>query len=500
MQKQKPYYYQQKDIDLLLAKLNERATQPCRLLYQLPTGGGKTFIFSEIADKFIRATGKHVVILTHRIELCKQTNNVLLNSGVQSKIIDSSTKRIRKNDKHKCFVAMVESLKRRIADGLFSLADVGLVIVDEAHHNSFRKLLARFEHAAVIGVTATPLSSDINLPLNAYYSEIIVGESIANLINEGYLAKPKVHEYDVELNTLKTGISGDFTIGTSDLLFGSEAMLDLLLHAYESHAVKKKTVIFNSGIITSKKVAQLFSNAGYPIKHLDNRTPANERSEILRWFKNTRGAILTSVSLLTVGFDEPTIQSVILYRATTSVTLYHQMVGRGARQLRNKKRFQIIDLGNNTARFGAWDSEIDWKRVFEEPELYLGQIKESVTEIRPISPQLRAQFPASLTLDFDVFAAYEQAMAAGRKASRVIQEAIKQHATMCVENAQSVSEALALVSSLDKQIDQRVKDYVKCLGKVTREYTKWLMADYRRRLAKVITRYMATQNKLAQAV
>ncbi|KGE12725.1 DEAD/DEAH box helicase [Sphingobacterium deserti] len=500
MQKQKPYYYQQHDIDLLFEKMTGCNGHDCRMLYQLPTGGGKTVIFSAIARDFIKAYGKKVVILTHRAELCKQTSKALQKSAVANKVIDSAVKRIGRKEGFSCYVAMVETLKRRINDGLFDTRDVGLVIVDEAHHNSFRKLLSRFKNAAIIGVTATPLSSDVNLPLRDFYTEIVIGQSISNLIAEGYLARPIVREYDVELNTLRTGNTGDFTIGTSDALYGSDAMINLLLEAYRAHAVKKKTVIFNSGIITSKKIAECFHAEGYPVKHLDNKTSARDRAEILRWFKKTKGAILTSVSLLTVGFDEPTIQTVILNRATTSITLYHQMIGRGARRLSNKRTFQIIDLGNNTERFGAWDKDIDWQQVFEHPEQYVGQIHESVAEIRQISPELRAKFPASLEVNFDIFSAYKDTLARGEKVKNVIRDAIRQHAKMCTENAHTITEALALTDLLDKEIDLRVKDYVKCLGNVTREYSKWLTADYKERLKKIITRYMYGRRTLPTAV
>ncbi|TDS12980.1 DEAD/DEAH box helicase [Sphingobacterium paludis] len=500
MQKQKPYYYQQHDIDLLFEKMTGCEGRDCRMLYQLPTGGGKTVIFSAIAHKYITAYDKKVLILTHRAELCKQTSKALRFSTVDNKVIDSSVKRIARKETISCYVAMVETLKRRIRDGLFDTSDIGLVIVDEAHHNSFRKLLSRFENAAIIGVTATPLSSDVNLPLRNFYTEIVIGQSISKLIDEGFLARPVVREYDVELNTLRTGNTGDFTIGTSDALYGSDAMINLLLETYRAHAQKKKTVIFNSGIITSKKIAERFQTAGYAIKHLDNKTAAGERAEILRWFKKTKGAILTSVSILTVGFDEPTIQTVILNRATTSITLYHQMIGRGARRLPNKKTFQIIDLGNNTERFGAWDKAIDWQEVFTHPERYVGQIKESVSDIRQISPELRAQFPASLEVTFDIFSAYKETLEKGEKVKNVIRDSIRQHAKMCTENAQTITEAIALTDLLDKEIDLRVKDYVKCLGNVTRAYSKWLTADYKERLKKIITRYMYGQRTLPTAV
>ena len=62
------------------------------LLFQLPTGGGKTVIFSELAKKFILSTGKKVLILTHRIELLGQTSNLLSEIGVPNKVINAKVK------------------------------------------------------------------------------------------------------------------------------------------------------------------------------------------------------------------------------------------------------------------------------------------------------------------------------------------------------------------------------------------------------------------------
>jgi len=332
------HFYQQHDIDCLFDKLNGQ--RKGRLLYQLPTGGGKTVIFSEIAKRFIQTFNKKVIVLTHRTELCKQTTKALKQSGVINKVINSSVKKITKKDSFECFVAMVETLKNRIDEGLIDTSKIGLVIVDEAHHNSFHKLFEKFGNASIIGVTATPLSADINLPMKKFYDELIIGEQIASLINKGFLARPKFFAYDVELNSLRLGQKGDFSITTSDELYSSPAMLDLLMHSYESHCRGKKTLIFNNGIFTSRKVLESFQAKGYPIRHLDNRTSANERTEILNWFKKTKDAVLTSVSILTTGFDEPTIKAVIVNRATTSLTLYHQMVGRGARKMGNKKNIQ----------------------------------------------------------------------------------------------------------------------------------------------------------------
>jgi len=498
--KRKLYYYQQQDIDLLFNKLSAPDGNKSRLLYQLSTGGGKTVIFSEIAKRFIQTHGKKVIVLTHRTELCQQTTAALKLSGVMNRVVNSGVKKISRKDTFECYVAMVETLKHRIDDGLINTSDVGLVIVDEAHHNSFHKLLGRFENAAVIGVTATPFSANVDLPMNKFYDELIVGEPISSLIDQGFLAKPKIFGYDVELNTLRTGISGDFTVSTSDELYGSQVMLDLLLHAYQSHSPKKKTLIFNNGIFTSRKVLELFTNAGYPIRHLDNKTSSAEREEILKWYKKTKGAILTSVSILTTGFDEPSIQSVILYRATTSITLYHQMIGRGARRLTSKKTFNIIDLGNNTERFGEWNAPIDWKHVFENPQIYHESLHKSTSVIHQISPDLRNKFPNTLEVAFDVLAAYQNATETGQKAKIVIRDSIRQHALMCVDNSGTTAEALELCGELDKEIDFRVKQYGKCVGRLTKNYMQWLGEDYRSRLKKMIAKIMGRRELLRTAV
>lgn len=494
------YHYQQKDLDTLFEKLEQCGTK-CRLLYQLPTGGGKTRIFSEIATKYIAQYKRKVIVLTHRTELCKQSSAALQMLGVPNKIINSSVKRIPRKEAYACYVAMVETLKNRINDGLIDTNMVGLIIVDEAHHNSFTKLLGKFKNAAIIGVTATPLSSDINLPMYKSYDELVLGEQIGSLIKQGFLAKPTTWRYDVELNTLKTGITGDFTVSTSDELYSSQAMTDLLVHAYESHAKNKKTLIFNNGIFTSRKVFEVFSSLGFPIQHLDNNTSPADRIEILKWFKKTRGAILTSVSILTTGFDEPTIQAVILNRATTSLTLYHQMIGRGSRRLPNKKTFTIIDMGNNTDRFGDWSAEIDWETVFRNPDAYYASLHTQTSyQAHQIPSDMRSRFPNSLEISFDVQAAHQAAIESGQKAKIVMRDSIRQHALMCVDNSNSIPEALELVNELSKEIDWRIKQYAKCLGRVTKNYTEWLKEDYLAKLQQLIKKIMGRRLLLKTAV
>ena len=257
--------------------------------------------------------------------------------GVENKIINS-TAQLDDQDKYDCFVAMVETLKNRLNDEKLDISDIGLVIVDEAHYNSFTKIFKFFDNSIILGVTATPLSSNIKLPMYENYQELFVGETIQHLIDNHYLASANLHSFNVGLTSLEVGANGDYTVKSSEDLYTNSDMLSKLVEAYEATSKGKKTLIFNNGINTSIQVYEAFKKAGYPIAHLDNTNTRKERDFILTWFKKTPNAIITSVSILTTGFDEPTIESIILNRATKSLTLYYQMIGRGSRILANKNR------------------------------------------------------------------------------------------------------------------------------------------------------------------
>jgi type I site-specific restriction endonuclease len=451
----------------------------------LPTGGGKTVIFTEIAKRYIQETEKKALVLTHRIELCKQTSNMLCEFGVNNKIINSKVKELADQEEFTCFVAMVETLNNRLNDGL-DISGVGLVIIDEAHYNSFRKLFKHFEKCIILGVTATPLSSNIKLPMYENYDELIVGNSINSLISSGFLSKATTYSFDVSLRSLRVGINGDYTVRSSELLYGNYSMLEKLLYAYEQKSKNKKTLIFNNGINTSKLVHETFHNAGYDVKHLDNTHSDNERKSIIQWFKETPGAILTSVGILTTGFDEPTVETIILNRATKSLTLYHQMIGRGSRVLPNKKEFTVIDMGNNAARFGLWSTPMDWYAIFKSPDFYLQNIvddEEIERQFRYLMPdELKEKFNNSEHINFDIKADYKNVLKNGLRPKVAIDNSINHHAKICIENGEEQIDSLALVDLLKDDIEYKVKQYSYCICKSTPSYIKWLREEYTRKL------------------
>lgn len=485
------YGYQEKDLNKIFNYLHNEQ-EDYNLLYQLPTGGGKTVVFSEIVRRYIQETQKKVVILTHRIELCKQTSKMLNGFGVGNKIINSKVKELPDQDEYQCFVAMVETLNNRLNDEKLKVDNVGLVIIDEAHYNSFTKLFKYFEDSFILGVTATPLSSNIKLPMKDNYRELIVGDSISQLIGKNFLAKANTYSYDVGLSSLQVGINGDYTVKSSEDLYTNMSMQDKLLQSYEERCKGKKTLIFNNGINTSWYVYQTFKDAGYEIQHLDNTHSKKERKEILKWFRKKPDAILTSVSILTTGFDEPTVENIILNRATKSLTLYYQMIGRGSRKLDNKDEFNVIDLGNNAARFGLWDEPVDWQLIFKNPDYFLENMVSDEDIERDFKYEMpeetREMFKNSDEVSFDIKKAYEETVDNGQKSKIVLDQSIEQHAKMCVENSEDVFDARILARELREDIRDRIRRYSYCIINNTKNYRDWLFEDYNRKLRSRISK------------
>ncbi len=482
----KELYQYQKGAIQKIFQCFETANEDYHLLYQLPTGGGKTVIFSEIVNQYLKTRKKKVLVLTHRIELCKQTSAVLNEFGVKNKVIDSKAKLDDQID-FDCFVAMVETLNNRLKDNKLDISNIGLVIIDEAHYNSFTKLFKFFDNSFLLGVTATPLSSNIELPMTDNYNELIVGESIESLIENRFLAQANMFSYNVGLTSLVVGANGDYTVKSSEDLYTNNEMLSKLMDAYNERCNNKKTLIFNNGINTSLFVYDLFKRAGIPIAHLDNTTTKKERSNILKWFKETPNAILTSVSILTTGFDEPSVEAIILNRATKSLTLYYQMIGRGSRIFKNKKSFDVVDLGNNFHRFGPWGStNLDWHRIFKYPSHYLdGILSDEDLEsnfIYEMPEEIRKSFLKSDDVYFDINKTYIKSIRNGESSKVVLRRSIEQHAKICIENSEDVYDALALMKLLNEDIDFRIHRYSKCISKSTHNFLEWLKEDYKKKL------------------
>lgn len=343
-----------------------------KIVFQLATGGGKSFTFAGLADRFIKRMHKRCVLFVHREELLAQARKTFFNGfEIVSTAVTADTKYLPNS---MVYSAMVETAYNRLKKKKNYFGDVGLVIIDETHLGNFRKLHDFFPDAIVVGFTATPISAKKEFPLNSQFEEIVCGIDIPDLIKmneanpaEGLVPNITYDIQNIEREKLKIK-NGEFDETEMGRLFSVEGRIDNCLKQYERYCLGKKTIVFNCNIEHSKKMNEAFLAAGYKSRHLDGETDTWYRRKTLEWFRDTPDAILNNVGILTAGFDEPSILCGIINRSVISLTLWLQMVGRMARPFPGKKNFICLDMGGNAAALGDWNVPRDWKKIFHTPE------------------------------------------------------------------------------------------------------------------------------------
>lgn len=329
-----------------------------RIVLCAPTGSGKTIIFSEIT-RLTHANNKTVLIITNRKELCGQTGNKLNDFGIMPDFLTANTKEVPTGA---VVVSMVETLNQRLKksdyEGFISRFD--LIIIDEIHINCFNKIFDHIsEKQRVIGASATPYRVDPMPPLSKYYDSIINVCQVNELIELKFLASPVAYGIPVNLKGIKMK-GNDYDDRDLEKFYDDNIKYTGAILNYERYAKGKKTIVFCSGIKNSKTLSEMFCSSGYNAKHFDCYMSDKERKDILSWYFETENAILCNVGILTTGFDCPEIECIILYRATKSLPLFLQMVGRGSRVTETKKTFTILDFGNNYRQHGHWEMDRVW--------------------------------------------------------------------------------------------------------------------------------------------
>ncbi len=334
----------------------------------LPTGGGKTVVFSSMVKQALeKDLFGRVLILTDRKELLTQAGGTLEKFGMQAEYITAKSKYTNKHAR--LFVGMVETVERRKEKLSWLFHQIKLVIIDEAHKGNFRKVLPLFENAFIIGATATPLSASKKHPLKDYFEGIAEGPQIPELVNDGYLCPAKTYTVEEDLSDLKTSSTGDYTGQSLNAHYNQHERRLGVVKQYREKANNTKALVFCVGVEHAEKTAMEFREQGYNARTVDGKTPKHIRETTLLWFKNTPSAILCNCGVLTTGFDEPSIETIIVNRATKSLPLWLQMCGRGSRLSPGKERFTILDMGANVISGGhfLWEHERDWKTLFLNP-------------------------------------------------------------------------------------------------------------------------------------
>lgn len=377
--------YQKDVINKVLLHLEAKK----RCCVSLATGGGKTVIFSELVNQL----NGRVLICVHREELVYQTSKTLTK---EHDLIIPKTK----NSKQDLCVAMVQTLNNRIKKGEVDIESFDYIIVDECHRGEFMKILDMF-HNKVIGFTATPNYEKtvyfykclkcgdesennnnccerkrkkyrVNIPLKKYYHHLIEGVSIKELIEQKYLVPDENYVLKNDLTELVYDSKiKDYTEESVSLVFGSDEAIQNTINTYKELAFGMKTILFNPNTLINKKLYDAMLKEGFEVKMYDSNNSKENRAELVKWFKNTKGAILLNVQVFTTGFDCTDVEVVFLNKKTKSINLYLQMIGRGGRITDKifKPSFRVIDMGNNTEDFGSWSIERDWEEYFSRQEI-----------------------------------------------------------------------------------------------------------------------------------
>ena len=313
-----------------------------RVVLCLPTGAGKTVVFSEIVRRVLEK-GNKVAIITHRRELLSQAGKL-----------------------NRCDILMVETLNNQIKRGVVNLADYDLLVIDEAHIGNFSKILEGFG-GFVIGATATPVSKP---PMAQRYGKLIDSVSISDLIEEGYLCTPKTYAmHPVDTSKLASRM-GEFTAQSLNDAFNRPQVYDGVVHEFCRKWADKKAIVFCVNIEATKATwLQFMLKLGLErVYQVHSEQPTELRAKIMADFIASKDGILVNCGIATTGFDCPDIEVVVVNRATQSVALWLQMVGRGSRPSAGKSEFTILDFGENVHRLGFWQEPRDWGKAFEGVE------------------------------------------------------------------------------------------------------------------------------------
>jgi superfamily II DNA or RNA helicase len=348
-----------------------------RVILCLPTGAGKTVTFASMAAQ-ATAKGKRVIILTDRIELLSQAGNTLFKGGMEPQYITANNRTIIPG--HLLNVAMVETFNNRIKRNSFRMAlgKPDLMIIDEAHKMVFSKIISQYPDTYIVGATATPVSSNRNMPLNDLYEDIVEPVRIRELIEMGFLVNARTYGAKEEIKNLKVE-RGEYTDQSLMDAFDKRSMYDGVIDQYGRLCKGEKALCFNVNIAHSKHMDERMRAAGLRSGHVDGEMDEHSRKKVLKAFSDGDLDLLNNVGVLTTGYDEPSVRSIIINRKTKSLPLYFQMAGRGSRLYQNKSHFTILDMGSNFLEHGLWNEDVDWCELFRNPK------KKSDTEgVRPV--------------------------------------------------------------------------------------------------------------------
>ena len=306
----------------------------------LCTGAGKTIIASKLIEHYANQ-GKKILFLANREELIQQASDKLMASTGLIAGIEKGQLTTRYWD-HKVTVGSIQTLARSNRMEAFAPDTYDYIIADECHgcmSEQWQKVFGYF-NSKVLGLTATFMRGD-KKNLGSFFEDISFQYNLKQAIRDGFLSPiiAKTIPLEIDLSKVKTQ-TGDFK--ERDIAETITPYLDEIAASIKEHAGNRKILIFLPLIETSEKMVDALRKVGFTAEHIDGKS--KDRKEKLENFSKGTFQVLCNAMLLTHGYDEPSIDCVVVLRVTQSSGLYIQMCGRGTRLSPGKKDLLLLDF------------------------------------------------------------------------------------------------------------------------------------------------------------
>lgn len=326
-----------------VAAVHEQLEQVRSTLVVMPTGCGKTVLFSKVADE--RTRGR-VMVVAHREELIRQAAlkiTAVTGEHVEIEMADERADQFGLLGRSRFVVASVQTLSREKRLKRFNPDDFGTLIIDEAHHAvaaSYKVIIDHFTQnpdLRILGVTATPDRAD-EIALGKIFESVAFNYEILDAINDGWLVPITSRTVKVEgldFSHIRT-TAGDLNGKELAELLEQEKLLHEVAGPTLELARARKVLVFASSVKQAERLAEIF-NRHRPdcARWVCGKTDREVRAQVLRDYsaRPMRFQFLVNVGVFTEGFDEPCIDMIVMARPTKSRALYAQAVGRGTRPL-----------------------------------------------------------------------------------------------------------------------------------------------------------------------
>lgn len=352
------------------------------ILYQMPTGTGKTRLFTSIIRDISIWGLRHninyrILIIAHRSELIEQSSRSLDKYRIKHGVL-AGTMKDKRDLTQAIQVASIQTITHPANQCMIDDLKFNFIIIDEAHHavaNSYQKLWEYCPEAKKLGVTATPWRMN-NSGFAQIFDAYIPSMSIKDFIQKGWLATYQYYSIPINSELVKSielirefDIEGDYKNSALVEVCDTSRIRAQLYDSYEKNVLGKKGIIYSISREHSEHICLQYRSRGVAIENIDSKTPAKVREKVIQAFRNGEIDIIVNVDIFSEGFDCPDIEFIQLARPTKSLVKYIQQVGRGLRKNGDKKCI-ILDNVGMYSRFGLPDEERDWESFFygEEKE------------------------------------------------------------------------------------------------------------------------------------